>query len=244
MQQISRHDIYSIFLDIARTFPIDARYKIETYHLIGKLPDDYTQPNLGKTYQDAENGYFWNRDWEAEGKPIDGLKYSYPVLGVEAAEVKLSAECDKTEVEYDFYISLVDQVVRECGCERTEQMVKEDLYKMMMSIWAKFKTYRLVTICINTKEVNHWLSEEHLKFIELNPDKFDFEVKAQCLEICSAIVNNEVSISPLYTNFLNGGIGLAMNFRVKDCVGQEFDYNYCPPSKQTPQLAKAYCSIC
>jgi len=69
----------TILLQLAKTIRGTECLNFDTFAVIN-TDDEFSAANLGKTWQDYNNGHFWSRYWVSAGASIDKLVARFPML--------------------------------------------------------------------------------------------------------------------------------------------------------------------
>jgi hypothetical protein len=127
-------NFYGIFLDIVKSWPIEAgANRLNTFSIL-EDGADREQPTLGRTYEDFLAGAYWSRSWDHGGRDKSKLKRDNGILMIElkrgryypgSSEASLTKELypilslylapgGRTSHELDLALmDLADQVIQE-----------------------------------------------------------------------------------------------------------------------------------
>lgn len=232
--KITRNEIYKIFRDIVINYPNTNCRQLNTFASLFKSTD-LNSPNLGKSYQDYKDGYFWSRAWVHSGASRDTIKGQYPLLSLENKEMSFNPCCNDEDC-YEWHMLIIDTL--ECGncegCNRTKDSVYSNLMAIAKNVMCEFSSYK----AYQDEEGAYWLSEGQAHFYNNNGS----ELSEACGEMCD-MLDGEIKIEPIREDLIDGGIGVYLSFKTKHCsTVEKVDFNY--DQKPLSEISKAICDVC
>lgn len=157
-------EIAGISIQIAKDMKYSVN-QINTVYLID-TPPSILVDNLGASFQDYLDGFFWSRDWINSGSNPDTMKAQFPILFVESVGISID-NISSPDIQRQYAFVFIDKV--ECeSCpdkdSRTGQTVKDNLLETIRIFLKELYDYEKWYIDFDGTTTERWVSKGRLEF--------------------------------------------------------------------------------
>lgn len=156
------------FLNILRAMVIAWPYsdgRLNTFSLFDS-PSAFDTPNMGMTFSDYQEGFFWSRDWVNKGAVPGKLVKQYGILAVEVKQFTFrDSACE--EAIYPVYINVLNQD----DCAASKFKVDQINEEIIRNILRELREVREYTVTYTGSTVQRqWLTPYEVTLHEANGD--------------------------------------------------------------------------
>jgi hypothetical protein len=168
MAELTHNVLKQIFKDLVLFAPsVRPGVRLNCYAYLDSRAQ-YNAPDLGMTYEDYTNGYFWNRDWINQGALSDAIRKDYAMLLIEHKYVSLE-DMDGTGEQARFILSVVD--TPSCGkrvnLDRPREVVYEDCKTMLKAAVYEMGRYKPIDITPTVGDpYTAWMTEDRAQAMQ------------------------------------------------------------------------------
>ena len=201
----------------------------QTFAVINDFSDLNT-PNLGKTYEDVRNGFFYSREWIAKGESDDNISWAYPLVCIEFFNLKPSVQ--NNYAVYSFTLRALDKERDFCSddkCSRRNQhQIESDTTKIVFNVISYLSTVQKAVV--NDTPENYY-SKYYLEWLRTQPEQ---TIKITVPKVILFVndewygVRSDTTIDKVY------GTDIRVSVRLDFCPDKDFNYNKLDPKNVVP----------